>query len=289
MPIRNYGVLKGTALAGRAERVDGTPHFQVQVRSAGTEYRLAVNVQSVQDPPELLFLADENWAHPVTSSLTSLEEGFHVLQSRAGGMALDFIRFNLFDRTRMLPIPADAPNENNDLNDKLEHFAGRAVSDSSVKVYAFGERWGPEPDKPDKAFGFRPGNGAHDIHMNQGSSGQFAKQNGVWQDGALLPHFPIESRWVAIFTAFQSQSWHTEDSTGHPIPELGVTGSTPENVPLRIVGALLNPAGPAPEAESVTLLNASDAPSTSPAGPSPMPVRESTCCRARRTPEKRSR
>ena len=258
MPIKNYGVLKGIALEGRAERVNDTPHFQVHLRAAGVDYRLAVNVQSMQKPPELLFLADENWAHPVTGPLAGLDDGFHLVESRPGGLALDFIRFNLFDKANMRLLPADAPDPDNDLNDKLEHFVGRAVSDPAARVYAFGERWGPEEGKPDKVFGFQPGNGVHDIHMNQGSTGRFADQNGVWQDGALLIHFPQENRWVAIFTAFQSQSWHTDDATGHPIGQ--VTGTTPEDIPVRIVAALVNAPGPAPEAEFVTLLNASPEP-----------------------------
>jgi uncharacterized protein YukJ len=38
-------------------------------------------------------------------------------------------------------------------------------------IYAFGAKWGPEKGKPDKYFKFVPGNGIHDIHMNQGNSG----------------------------------------------------------------------------------------------------------------------
>jgi uncharacterized protein YukJ len=58
-------------------------------------------------------------------------------------------------------------------------------------VYAFGERWGPEPDNRDQYFGFKPGNGIHDIHMNQGNSEEFMKNDGVWQDGGMLLHFPL--------------------------------------------------------------------------------------------------
>jgi hypothetical protein len=118
-------------------------------------------------------------------------------------------------------------------------------------VYAFGERWGPEPGTPDKVFGFRPGNGIHDIHMNQGNEGRFAGDNGVWQDGALLIHFPAQSQWVAFFLAFQSQSWHTDDRTGHSLPAAGVAVDRR----VRIVAALVNPLGPAPELETITLLN----------------------------------
>ncbi|MGH8684036.1 MAG: DUF2278 family protein [Nitrosospira sp.] len=28
-------------------------------------------------------------------------------------------------------------------------------------------------------------------------------------------HFPLQQRWTAVFLKFQSQSWHTDDVTGH--------------------------------------------------------------------------
>jgi hypothetical protein len=113
---------------------------------------------------------------------------------------------------------------------------------------------GLEASIRDKVFGFLPGNGVHDIHMNQGNSQQFRGDDGVWQDGGLLLHYPTQDQWVAIFLAFQSQAWHTDDRTGHaiPTPEPGEPDHT-----VRIVAALVNPAGPAPEAETVTLVNAS--------------------------------
>jgi hypothetical protein len=130
----------------------------------------------------------------------------------------------------------------------------RAAADPAARLYAFGQRWGPEPATPDKVFGFSPGSGVHDIHMNQGNSQQFRGDDGVWEDGGLLLHYPTQDQWVAIFLAFQSQAWHTDDQTGHavPSPEPGAADSA-----VRIVAALVNPPGPAPEAETVTLLNAS--------------------------------
>ena len=44
-------------------------------------------------------------------------------------------------------------------------------------------------------------------------------------DGGLMFWFPDADRWVALFLAFQSQSWHTDDRTGDPIP--GNTGAEP--------------------------------------------------------------
>jgi hypothetical protein len=167
-------------------------------------------------------------------------------------MALDFIRANLFDRQQMRPEPASVPGPDNDLADKLDHFVRRAAADPAARLYAFGQRWGPEAGVPDKIFGFRPGNGVHDIHMNQGNSQRFRQDDGVWQDGGLLLHYPAQDQWVGIFLAFQSQAWHTDDQTGHAVGEL----PEPDHI-VRIAAALVNPPGPAPEAETVTLLNAS--------------------------------
>ena len=258
MPLERYGVLRGSVVDARREDDSDTPHYQVHVRSDGTSYRIAVNVKSQVSPSELLFLVDDRFRHPVTSGLPGLPHGFTELQREPGSLALDFIRGNLFDRLRLRPLPANLPGPDNDLSDRVEHYVARAGQEHDAEVYAFGERWGPEQDKQDKIFGFVPGNGVHDIHMNQGNDPQFARDDGVWQDGALVFRFPSTDQWVAVFLAFQSQAWHTDDSTGHAITEPGpLPGTTEPDRVVRIVGALVNPIGPAPEPETITLLNAS--------------------------------
>ena len=259
--LSRYGVLKGRAVAARREDDLDTPHYQVQVSAAGTDYRIAVNVRSSLSPPDLLFLVDEDFRHPITQKLPSLEEGFSLVPKRPDGAALDYIRGNLFSRLDMRLLPHSLPGDDNDLSDRLAHFVDRAVREADALVYAFGERWGPEPGNSDKIFHFEPGNGIHDIHMNQGNDPGHARDDGVWQDGGLILRFPASDQWVAIFLAFQSQAWHTDDETGHTLP-----GPTPGPGPaphpsepdfrVRIVAALVNPTGPAPEPETVTLLNA---------------------------------
>jgi uncharacterized protein YukJ len=252
MPLRNYGVLSGRAVESQRESDADTPHYQVRiVDDAGVEYRIAVNVKSQQAPSELLYLVDEAFEHPILGLLPR-EGGWTALPSRPGGPNLDFVRGNLFDRARMRALPANVDGPDNDLADLLSLYVLRAVADPEARVYAFGERWGPEVGTADQIFGFRPGNGVHDIHMNQGNSEAFRRDDGVWQDGGLLLHFPAQAQWVGVFLAFQSQAWHTDDTTGHAIS--GPADGLPR---IRIVGALVNPIGPAPEAEVVTLLNAS--------------------------------
>jgi hypothetical protein len=157
----------------------------------------------------------------------------------------------------MTPMPASVPGPDNDLAEKVGHYTSRAATDPSARIFAFGERWGPEDGTPDKVFGFSPGNGVHDIHMNQGNVGPFTGDDGVWQDGGLLFHFPSTSQWVAIFLAFQSQSWHTDDASGHSLPGTPGLAPGPEDPQgrVRIVATLVNPIGAAPEQETVTLIN----------------------------------
>ena len=266
MSLKQYGVLVGRVVDDRREDDPKSPHFQVRVKAAGVDYRIAVNVKSQTSPSELLFLVDENFRHVVTDRLLPLGEGFTPVPSRPGGLALDFIRANLFDRLDMRPLPPDVPGPDNDLADRLAHFIDRAKAEPDARIFAFGEPWGPEPKIPDKTFKFKPGNGVHDIHMNQGNVGSFVKDDGVWQDGALILHFPATDQWVGIFLAFQSQAWHTDDQTGHASGDVPTPGPGPEPHPTEpdfrvfIVGALVNPIGPAPERETVTLLNATPAP-----------------------------
>ncbi|WP_433794454.1 DUF2278 family protein [Actinoplanes sp. CA-252034] len=259
MPLKRYGVLRAAVIDRRIETND-TTHYQIHLRASGVDYRAAVDVRSQQSPPGLLYLGIDHFDHPILERVRGLPDGFTDIESRVGGAAIDFIRGNLFDRASMRPVPTARPGPENDLGGFLDHFVRRALGDLDARAYVFGEVCEPEA-KSDRVFGFRPGNGIHDVHMNQGNRGRFAGDDGVWQDGALLLHFPAADDWVAVFLAFQSQVWHTDDITGHPLPELPGAGPAPQPSPVepdhlvRVVAAQVNPSRPEPEA--VTLLNAS--------------------------------
>ncbi|HEX8907402.1 MAG TPA: DUF2278 family protein [Longimicrobiaceae bacterium] len=256
MPVKSYGVLVGTVRRFVAEHEKGSPHFQIELDGGGTRFRIAVNTRSTDKTnPELLFLIDEHFSHTVTAKLKGLAGGFHAKAD--GGPTLDYVRGGLFDPHDMNVIPTDLPGPDNDLNEKLTALVERGQDNPDVTVFAFGARFGPE-SIPDKVFKFKPGNGIHDIHMNQGNpkSGGHAGDNGVDQDGALLFHFAGEDRWVAIFLAFQSQSFKTDargnvagDADRKPVG--GGTGGRR----VRIMAAMVNPAGDDPGLETVTLLN----------------------------------
>ncbi|MFE5586851.1 DUF2278 family protein [Kitasatospora sp. NPDC056531] len=256
MPPIKYGVLAARAVDSIREAANvSTPHYQIHVRDdGGTDYRIAVNVRSQDTPPNLLYVAIDDFHHPLIQLLPPAGSGWHPEPSRPGTASLDFIRGNLFDPAAMRVLPPDVPGPDNDLEDLLDHYIQRAIADQTIALYAFGQRWPTEASDP--VFHFPPGNGVHDIHMNQGNDAAHANEDGVWQDGGLLMHVAPENRWVAIFLAFQSQSWHTDDTTGHALAPARPT--TPHQEPVRIAAALVNPIAPA--AETVTLVNTSAAP-----------------------------
>jgi uncharacterized protein YukJ len=274
MPLRNYGVVKGRPLAHHRETDDDAPHYQIHLDAGGTSFRLPVNVKSSLEPSQLVYFETAAFIHPLTEPLLGLAAGFHPLPRRPGAGGLDYIRSNPFDFEKVIALPHHLPGMDNDLGDLLESRLNRAMADPEGMIYAFGERWGPE-DPRDKIFHFTPGNGVHDIHMNQGNASRFVGDDGVWQDGALLLHHPAENRWSALFLAFQSQALHTDDATGHALPgsrrfeDVVRDGGTLPPPPddhgfndgiVRIVGALVNPFGHDPGLESVTLLNLSPEP-----------------------------
>jgi len=212
VPIPSYGVLKARPVAARR----GTAHFHIRVVASGVHFRVAVNVQSAEPPSEVRYIVRQPFEHPLTSLASKLPLGFSALTRRAGGLALDFVRQPPFERATMRLLPADRPGPNNDLEDVLGGLVSRALRDPRGLIYAIGSRWGPERHTPDRVFGFTPGNGVHDLHMNQGNSPPFLVDDGVWQDGALLTQLgtPVVE-WAAVFLAFQSQTWRTDDVSGH--------------------------------------------------------------------------
>lgn len=271
MPLKNYAVLKGRPINNRLA-TGASPHYQVLVSENGTLHRIAINVRSA-DGSEVQFLVRSSFEHPITETLAELEEGLHPTPSKPGGAALDFIRANLMQPWELKPLPLSASGPDNDLNEKIDAYVQRAMSDEEAMLYAFGETWGPEHNKADKYFGFKPGRGIHDIHFNQGNPpGKYAEQNGPWQDGGLIFEFPSQKQWVGVFLKFQTQAWHSDDGDGTAIiPGDGMPPGGPatpvdrDRIPpldvpdglVRIIAAYVNDVR-TPERETVTLLNTAD-------------------------------
>jgi uncharacterized protein YukJ len=211
----NYGVLKGT-VTGHLRNADDD-HYQILVHGGTTVFRIASNVKSSapHSPSTVLFEELDTLPDTLTAGLAALEAGFTKLASTPGALAIDYVRGGLVDTKAMKPVPPDKPGANNDLKDRLEDAVVTAMAMEGSLIHAFGSRWGPEENKPDQYFKFVPGNGIHDIHMNQGNGGNYERDNGAWQDGALMISYP-NGAWRAFFFAFQSQTFDT-DAHGNPL------------------------------------------------------------------------
>jgi uncharacterized protein YukJ len=217
MAIERYSVLRGTVLDSKPGR-GGDNHYQILVGVGDDRYRVAINVQSDQSPHEVLYYIDEDFHHPLLDRLARLPEGMRGLESAPGGVALDYVRGNLFDVAKLKPLAKDVDGPDNDLNEIIDSSVAHArEAAAGASLFAVGAAWGPEADKPDRYFGFRPGAGIHDIHMNQGSVGPHSGDNGVWQDGGLFVHVHTPDRWIAVFLAFQSQRFHSDDRFGEAL------------------------------------------------------------------------
>ena len=217
MPLHRYGVLKARPVNRRQGR-GRSPHYHIHAVDQGEDYRVAISVRSAPAPSQLLYRIDDRFAHPVLDDLRKLPMGFCGLDSRPGGAALDYARGGMLTRADMNELPHDVPGPDEDFDELLHLWVGRALRDEHALIYAFGERFGPVHE-PDPHFGFRPATGVFRVHMNQGSDPAHADLDGAWQDGALLLWFPaiveagrtkLPERWVAVFVAFASQRWSTD-------------------------------------------------------------------------------
>lgn len=265
----SYGVLKGR-ISAFCRDDDADPHSELLMVACDEKNRIAINVRSSRGPTaqrlvEFVLLDDVH--HPVIDHVRSLKEGWTELH---GNQGVDYIRNNMFRAEDMRPLIHTQPGPDNDLFEKVEALAQHAKS-SGAMVYAFGQKWGPEPTRPDQYFKFVPGNGTHMIHMNQGDR---QTKNAKYQDGALFVDY-ADGRTSGLFIKFQNQAWHTSEDNGDPIegpfsaepirvgPEEEVKpwAVVPETSPYhlaRIVGALVNPGGIDKGKEKVTIFNTSD-------------------------------
>ncbi len=234
MPVTNYSVLAGDPTSGKVVTGSST-HYQITMQASGGPFTVAVNIESV-DGSEVLYAIVENFTPPDKAALLALPMGMTALDSAPGGLALDFVRSTVVvppatDPTPMitlaqmilLPKTEDAgastqiagssiePHKRHHsppsaLQNAVTALLDSTIADANGVIYAFGSAFADAGQV----------DGIHDIHMNQGNPlNNHGGDNGVWQDGALFIHLPATATWTAVFIAFQTQSWTTDDA-GNP-------------------------------------------------------------------------
>jgi uncharacterized protein YukJ len=269
LELKQYTLMTGRVLDRRAETTGRSPHYQILLSGGGEQFRVAVNTRSGSSrdhKSELLYFADDDFRHPITDRLANVADGPLEVASHPHALALDYQRGGMFDRRYMRRIPSSLPGPHNDLTDELGYWVERAIADPAIRLHAFGTRWGPESHEPDQVFRFTPGNGIHDVHMNQGNWDEHRHDNRIWADGGLLFQETRHDRWCAILLAFQTQSWHTDDH-GNPILWQHVEQEREERRdgvngrwPARISGAFVHPNDEKTGVEHVTIWNSSNQP-----------------------------
>jgi uncharacterized protein YukJ len=226
MPITNYSVLAGRPTAGKV--VSGaSAHYQITMQATGGPFTVAVNIQSV-DGSEVLYAIEEGFTPPDLAGLMALPMGMTKLQSAPGGLALDYVRSTVGDapmitQAQMTLLPQMSAKAKGGAEEQMIQRArakalenavvtllNMTIADKEGLIYAFGSAYADKGEV----------DGIHDIHMNQGNpvggkNGGFSGDNGVWQDGALLISLPSQKTWTAVFIAFQTESWSTDD-VGNP-------------------------------------------------------------------------
>ncbi|CBF80779.1 hypothetical protein AN8549.2 [Aspergillus nidulans FGSC A4] len=252
MPVDNYGVLKCRAITYKLE--DGqqsprAPQLSLYVRDTGSPtsqlngcvhpshlqearaglpvHRAAINITSgdLDDSRLAYWVNHQIGQNPIVNRLSQLEYGFHPVENNKT-LGLDYIRDSLFTSTNGRLLPHDIPGQYTDIIDVLSPYIQHAVREKA-NLYLFGS------ESRSDTRGSAPV--IHNIHMNQGNARKFRADDGVFQDGGLIFHFPcarpdsdtgcVEDRprgeWLGIFLAFASQAVHTNPSSGHAISGVG--------------------------------------------------------------------
>jgi len=210
MPIHQYSVLVGDPQPGKVSGPHGKPpHYLIPVLAGGSQYQIAINIESDIGDAQVLYNIQTNFQPPNAALVTALTPGMHPLSMHADP-AIDFIRSQSGGRAiltqadmELLPLPSAQDSGN--LNNAVVELLNQATADPNGLIYAFGSQ-------------YTDGTGIHDIHMNQGNpaAGGHAGDNGIWQDGSIWFQLPGSGQWTAISIAFQGQSWHT-DQRGEPM------------------------------------------------------------------------
>ena len=168
-----------------------------------TRWRVAINARSDVAPSEVAQAVIERLRAPDPRPPARLNEGWHRL--RADG--LDYIRGGLCRPEQFTPLPLSKPGADNDLNELFDrHLPATRTSTRSASP---GARTTPRT----RTSASRPGAASTTSTPNQGNLRQFRRDDGVWQDGGLI--VGAGGGWTAILLRFQSQSWKTDDRTGH--------------------------------------------------------------------------
>lgn len=218
--LQNYGVLKAQVQVDKGEFTSwktGMSHYNlITILDDQEQYQVNIDIQSTE-APNVRIVKIDNYSNPIVVQFDSLNNGFNPLKSQPGTLALDYLRENLFDISLLenaTPLSAEA------ISAELDPYL-----DNHEYVTVFGTMYS-DSDSDRNSYGHKryqqnnslPSQGVHNAHMNQGSIGEHANDNGIYQDGAVFVKNATDGSFTAFFFAFTQQCFST-DSNGNCTPQ----------------------------------------------------------------------
>ena len=212
----SYGFAKAkittdAVLRGSRHRSETQYHLHFSLAVDGANWDVAVNVGTTDADDLLKYKLVYDFRHGVTAMLQAAAAGSQILTGQSSLPALDFVRSDVLANTGDW-----RDSDVMDGSDRPEPVASlkrllASAQQGQADIYVFGRL-------------YSEGDGLHDTHMNQGSTGSFLHRpdddsndhNDVWQDGALLVDLG-QPEWAAYFAAFNKQLVPTDD-LGNPQP-----------------------------------------------------------------------
>jgi Uncharacterized conserved protein (DUF2278) len=214
-----YGVLKcrvvsDSQLKATRRRQETQYHLhtalEIALQDGSTaQWDSAINVGTNDADDLLSYKLVYDFRHEIVAMLQAAKPGFSDLTGTGQLPALDFLRSRVLSATgQWRPSGVmDGSQEAEPIPSLLRLL--RAAQANRYDVYVFGRK-------------YTDGDGIHDVHMNQGSTGQFLNNgvddrndhNDVWQDGGVIVDLG-KPELAAYFTAFSQQLVPT-DNLGNP-------------------------------------------------------------------------
>ena len=177
---------------------DKRSHYHiVAMDSEGKRFDLAVNIGSIYEKmneivsSNLKVYYDEsyNYRKGIVRKMLLQKNGITECHK---DLYLDYIRMKLFPHEKMVQMKGfDVTSIY--LTGIIEKNVVQAMNNDDYEVIAFGRL-------------YANGKGLHDIHMNQGSTDKFRKNDASYSDGGLFFRNRRDNKITAVFIAFITQS-----------------------------------------------------------------------------------
>jgi len=264
--------LRGKVHAVAPAEPPTNPHLWVVLEADGKLWFATINVRSNKDEPGepvgksyLYYYIDHDFSHPIVGSVLARPSSLSPVERSYAGGAVDFLRGNLFDPNAMRVLPPEGLGD-----DGLAHRLTAMLQYAKAQdcdVFFYGNAFAKDnPHQTDQAFGYTPDTpyGLDNIHMTQGDPQAIdlhLHENGVWHDGACFIWDARARRMNAIFLAFQSQAWHTNDegallygATGCEPPPYDFTAAAPSPLAIPARAAEITSAHRAPDGTATVII-----------------------------------